>query len=356
MSVGYGAEGERFAFAAALILVGRFTGLASAAVRLLWLTPGAAKVSAQAATRSRGLGLLSRKELGACLLCSLSSATNSVSSLCQYGALSMGVSFPLVCLFKSTRTISLIVIGSLFFARQHSREDCAVAACVAAGVSLSMLSSSSSSSSSSPPSPSSSSSSSSSSSLPSPPASLLLGSLLLCVYSVADAITSLWQSRIFKTHGPLSPALVQCSVNLWSLVLLSLRLFAGARSAAVSKEVEPMLPTASGGAVSFATRHPEVLVHALVLVACSAVSGQFWIFRTLQRHGPLALSCAMVVRQQLSVLASFLVFGTRGREAVLGPWCLAGFVLVFGALWFKVVRASRRVSVEVEAVPVEKRV
>lgn len=82
-------------------------------------------------------------------------------------------------------------------------------------------------------------------------------------------------------------------------------------------------------AISFASRHPEFLVHACILGMASA-SGQWFIFTTIRVHGPLIFTTIMVVRQCLNVILSTVVF-----KHVYNTWMITGFGIVFASLGIK---------------------
>lgn len=228
--------------------------------------------------------------------------SNFLSGWCQYEALRHTI-FPIVVVFKASKMIPVMGLGTIFFGKKYVTYEYAVAMVVALGVSLSVIGGSTSATGSSQVN--------------------MLGLGLMVAYACADAFTSNWQSHVFKTCGTASLEMM-LGMNACAALLASF-------SAITSNQLLPCM--------SFAGRHPSITLHIFALAVASA-GGQWFIFETIKHHGPLVFATIMVVRQCLNVCVSSVIFGHQFSAATVG-----GFMVVFAALFAKPV-LKRRYSSE----------
>lgn len=222
-------------------------------------------------------------------LFSIASITNIVSSMCQYSAL-MSTIFPVVVVFKSLKLIPVLIVGCLFFKKKYKPVAYALAVCLAIGVSCTLVSRNGSAN-----------------------KQTFAGLLLMFGYVIADALTSQWQSHVFKKYD--TPSLeMMWGVNLCSVIFTGIIVGTSGQFA---------------GAVGFAGRHPEILFHVAAL-CFPAVIGQWFIFKTIEQHGAAAFAMVMTSRQVFSLLVSCLLFGH-----VLNGWTVMGIVIVLATLFAK---------------------
>tara|TARA_B110000008_G_scaffold26052_2_gene23446 strand:+ start:14193 stop:15968 length:1776 start_codon:yes stop_codon:yes gene_type:complete len=230
---------------------------------------------------------------------SVASFTNVISSLCQYSALGY-VTFPLIVVFKSLKMIPVLLIGKCFFGKQYTSAAYALAFGIAAGVALCL---------------------SSHHALEASQATSM-GVILLGAYVVSDAVTSQWQSRIYKQY-PTSPIEMMYNINLCSVLFTGVLIF-------MTGQLD--------SAIDFVFQRPEASVHVIALVF-PAVIGQWFIFKTLEEHGAATFSLIMTSRQVFSLLASCFIFGH-----VLDWKAIAGAMIVFTMLFIKT-----RIQIEVKS-------
>lgn len=230
---------------------------------------------------------------------SIASFTNVISSLCQYSALGY-VTFPLIVVFKSLKMIPVLVIGKCFFGKKYTLAAYGLALGIAGGVALCL---------------------SSHHALETGKATSI-GIILLGAYIVSDAVTSQWQSHIYKKY-PTTPIEMMYNVNLCSLLFTGVLIF-----------MTGQLDTT----IDFALQRPVFCVHVMALVF-PAVIGQWFIFKTIEEHGAATFSLIMTSRQVFSLLASCFIFGH-----VLDWKAITGAIIVFTMLFIKT-----RVSIEIKS-------
>jgi solute carrier family 35 (adenosine 3'-phospho 5'-phosphosulfate transporter), member B2 len=132
--------------------------------------------------------------------CALS---NTLSSWGQYQALSY-VSFSLQTIFKSTKVIPVMFLGTILKGTTYSCE----AILITLGVLIFSLAKGSMST--------------------SDRQSNILGFSLLCLYILSDSFTSQWQSRLYRDYGKISHYQMMYGVNVSSIILtITAMLFSG---------------------------------------------------------------------------------------------------------------------------------
>lgn len=200
---------------------------------------------------------------------SIASATNIVASICQYTALQYTI-FPLVAIFKSIKVIPTLLVGSFIFKRNYSYHAYGIAIGISLGVGLCVVSQHKHADKD----------------------QLSVGVLLLLAYVLFDAITSQWQSHLFRTYHVASMEMMY-GVNLCSVLFTGILVFMTGQLDAT---------------INFTLSHPEFAVHVLAL-CLPAVVGQWFIFKTIDQHGAAAFAAIMTSRQAFSIVASSIIFG-----------------------------------------------
>lgn len=214
--------------------------------------------------------------------CALS---NTISSWSQYQALSF-VSFSLQTIFKSTKIIPVMLMGTMLKGTKYSSAEYAEALSITVGVTIFSLSKSNWSSATTP-------------------AYEVLGFLLLCGYVIADSFTSQWQSKLYKDYGKVDHFQMMYGVNVSSIIITSIALL-------VSGEVFTV--------IEFLRYNPLALYYNIV-TAITSTTGQFAIYYTIKKFGPIVFTVMMTTRQMLSIVTSNYMFGhTMTWQGYLGSF------------------------------------
>ncbi|KAF6255757.1 UAA transporter family-domain-containing protein [Scenedesmus sp. NREL 46B-D3] len=228
----------------------------------------------------------------------LVSASNMLSTLCQYEALKY-VSFVTQTLAKTSKALPVVLWGTLVGGRRYRTEQYIHAVLVTAGCSVFVLGGDISSA---------------AAAAHRGAGSWLtygVGMVLLLVYLAADGWTSTQQEHLFKAYNT---------------CVREQLLYTTAFSALYS-----LVATVGGGqllpAVAFLLRHPSAAAAVLGLSVMSTVI-QVCISHVLQQHGALVFALMMTTRQCASVLLSSLLFG---HTLTLSQWL--GVAVVFSALY-----------------------
>jgi adenosine 3'-phospho 5'-phosphosulfate transporter B2 len=137
-----------------------------------------------------------------------SSVSNCVSSWAQYSALKY-VSFPTQTLFKSSKIIPVMIVGKILNGRVYEWIEYVEAIFITSGIATFMLAKDDKKH--------ASDSGIENASMET------LGIMILCVYVVADSLTSQWQSRVFKAHK-VDQFQMMFGVNFFSILFTSLSL------------------------------------------------------------------------------------------------------------------------------------
>jgi adenosine 3'-phospho 5'-phosphosulfate transporter B2 len=158
----------------------------------------------------------------------------------------------------------------------------------------------------------------------------VFGLILMAGYVFTDALTSQWQSYLYKEYKT-PPLEMMWGVNTCSV------LFTGVLTL-ITGEID--------ATVDFAVKHPSFIVHVACL-CIPAVIGQLFIFKTIQSHGAASFAMIMTARQAISLIVSCIVFGHK-FDAI----GVLGFALVIGTLIVKS-RVTLEVRDEYEKVSLE---
>lgn len=199
--------------------------------------------------------------------------TLCISSWCQHSSLHY-VTFPTQVVFKSSKIVPTMAIGTAVNGSQHGWKDYLSAVVITAlviGFSLSMETADGRSA----------------------EATAAWGFGMLTVFLVCDALTSTTEKKILQRYPRFS------SVQM----LFVIGVFSGLYSLAIAQLGGSLWKT-----IDFLWVHQDAFACCLALSVCSTFS-QFAIYRIIAQHGPVVLSVMMTIRQVLSVAASAWIFG-----------------------------------------------
>merc|ERR1719230_855960 len=139
------------------------------------------------------------------------------------------------------------------------------------------------------------------------------GLLLLVGFLVLDGFTSTFQEKLFNEHKT-TKFNQMLYVNLGSCVISSGTLIASGSLA---------------HAIAFTVANPEFAVDATTLSAAS-VASQWFIYSQVKEYGALVFAATMNVRQVVSIIISYIRYGSSITLAQI-----FGLLIVFGALFYK---------------------
>jgi len=221
------------------------------------------------------------------------SFSNVAATWCQYEALKW-VSFPVQMLGKSFKMMPVMLWSIVISGKKYEAKDWLIAGGVTWGVTQFLLTG-----------PTASKHADKGSSVY---GLILMGGFLGC-----DGFTSTFQEKVFK----------DCKTTKYNQML-----YVNAGSAVVSLS-SFVLSGAAPGTIAFCFRHSDFVVQAMSLSA-AAVGGQFFIYSQVKEFGALVLACTMNLRQVISIMTSYLLYG----HSITFMQAL-GLVMVFGALFYK---------------------
>jgi len=221
------------------------------------------------------------------------SMSNVAATWCQYEALKY-VSFPVQMLGKSFKMMPVMIWGILISGQKYKLQDWLIAAGVTGGVTGFLLSGDIKSKHASQD-------------------SSVYGLVLMLGFLACDGFTSTFQEKLFKEHKT-SKYNQMMYVNGGSMCVSLLTLLT------------------TGGltqALGFVGRHPAIMGDASLLSA-SAVGGQFFIYSLVKEFGALILAATMNMRQVLSILTSYILYGHP-----INLMQVASLAAVFATLFYK---------------------
>jgi solute carrier family 35 (UDP-galactose transporter), member B1 len=135
-----------------------------------------------------------------------------------------------------------------------------------------------------------------------------------------DGVTGVVQERLNSQHSPNSVAMMS-EINKWSVVYLTVIISA-------TPELRQL--------TEFVGRHPDVVLHLLLLSLTGAV-GQFFVYVCLSDVGPLQCTLITTTRKLVTVLASVILFGNPVSDRQL-----IGAAVVFTGLFLDTYFGKRR--------------
>lgn len=175
--------------------------------------------------------------------------------------------------------------------------------------------------------------------------SSLYGIFLLSINLLLDGLTNTTQDHVFSSpqiYTRFTGPQMMVAQNILSTILTTTYLLVmphlsstGALHALLPIPIPPSTETELASAVSFLSRHPEVMKNVLGFAACGAI-GQLFIFYTLSRFSSLLLVTVTVTRKMLTMLLSVFWFG---HTLSAGQWL--GIGLVFGGIGAEAVVQKR---------------
>jgi len=221
------------------------------------------------------------------------SFSNVSATWCQYEALKY-VSFPVQMLGKSFKMMPVMLWGIVISQKKYKLQDWLIAGGVTFGVTGFLLSGDISSKHASK-------------------GTSVYGLILLLCFLVFDGFTSTFQEKLFKEH----------QTSKYNQML-----YVNSGSATVSF-FSLVVSGASLRSIKFCIAHPTFAVHAGSLSA-AAVGGQFFIYSQVKEFGALVFAATMNLRQVISILMSYLMYGHP-----ITILQLVALTCVFGSLFYK---------------------
>ena len=245
-------------------------------------------------------------------LTAVASVSNTLSSYFQYGALQY-VSFPVQVLSKACKMIPNMAVG-LLLGKKFQRYEYVMAITVSIGVVLfsydqQFLTTGDADDAAAAVEEEDASDGGGLS-------AQTFGYGMIGLYLVFDALTSNWQSRLFRREKMDSYDMmlgVNCFSGLLTLSWLLIR-----NPAELAKSLD------------FVVQFPAVRLHLLGFGLCNSL-GQLFIYYTISTYGALAFTMIMTTRQVFSIGFSVMVFGHA-----VGPVGVAGALVVFASLAYKI--------------------
>jgi len=208
------------------------------------------------------------------LMAVLPGASSMGSSWCQYECLHY-VTFPTQVVFKSAKIVPTMIINTIvnfvFAPFSDYLQAVIITLCV---IGFSLLTEEASSSDGE--------------------SNTFKGLVELSIFLLGDALTSNGEKFIYTKYPNFSNTQMMFAMGVVGLIYSSV---------AVNFE--------HGGypfMLGFVQRHPSCLTQILALALCS-MAGQYVIYYTVQKHGPVALAIMMTTRQILSIFISAALYG-----------------------------------------------
>jgi adenosine 3'-phospho 5'-phosphosulfate transporter B2 len=229
-----------------------------------------------------------------------------MSSWAQYKALNY-VAFSMQTIFKSTKVIPIMFMGTILKGTSYSSIEYAEAVAITIGVATFGLNKESSHK----------SSSGGGADWGGGWSGEAVGFVLLCTYVLADSFTAQWQSKLYNQYGKIDQWHMMYGVNMSSIIItLTVLVLTG----------ELYL------SLEFLYYNP-LCIWFQVLTAITSATGQIAIYTTIKLYGPIVFAVIMTTRQVFSIALSNLLFG---HTMTLGGY--TGAFVVFGAVFHSVYR------------------
>lgn len=238
---------------------------------------------------------------------SFSSFSNIMSSWCQYEALKF-VSFPTQVLAKASKVIPVMLMGKIVSHKSYEMYEYLTAVMISVGVSMFLMTSQDAT-------------------RHVDSVTTTSGLCMLVGYMLFDSFTSNWQGELF-TQYKMSSIQMMAGVNLFSCLLTSVSLIE------------------QGGFIessAFMLRHPDFMIHSVILSICSA-TGQLFIFYTIAQFGAVSFIIIMTMRQGFAILLSCIIYGHP--VTFVG---IFGIMIVFAALFIRIYAAQRKRALKSKA-------
>merc|ERR1719440_116541 len=121
----------------------------------------------------------------------------------------------------------------------------------------------------------------------------MYGIFLLCLFLICDALTSNTEKWVYNKDRTFTPTQMMFSMGCVTLVYSAL--------------CTAMEPGGFGAVFSFIHRHPECIPE-IIMLSVNSTCGQYVIYYTVRKHGPVLLSIMMTVRQIISVYISAVLY------------------------------------------------
>lgn len=201
--------------------------------------------------------------------------SNTASSWAQYKALNY-VSFSLQTVFKSSKVIPVMLMGTFLRGTTYTLVEYFEAIFISIGVLIF-----------------STSSSNWNTDGDNNTTYQIFGIFLLTLYVTTDAFTSQWQSKLFKNYGKIDHYQMMFGVNFSAIIMTFIALITSGELVKV---------------IEFFRYNPSSITYNII-TAITSSSGQFAVFYTIKRFGPIVFTIIMTTRQMLSIILSNYYFG-----------------------------------------------
>jgi adenosine 3'-phospho 5'-phosphosulfate transporter B2 len=132
-------------------------------------------------------------------------------------------------------------------------------------------------------------------------------------FLVCDGFTSTFQEKVFR----------DCKTTKYNQMM-----YVNTGSAVVSI-TSFLVSGAAPGTLAFCLKYPEFVTQAMTLSG-AAVGGQYFIYSQVKEFGALVLAATMNLRQVISIMVSYLLYGHS-----ITLLQSIGLVLVFASLFYK---------------------
>jgi len=233
--------------------------------------------------------------------CALS---NTISSWAQYKALNF-VTFSLQTLFKSTKVIPVMLMGTLLKDTRYSMVEYFEAIAITIGVAMFSFGQKDADSEQVDP------------------HVQFVGFLLLSTYVLADSFTAQYQNKIYTDYGKLNQYHMMFGVNVSSIIITAIAMLFSGEMAMVAE---------------FLYMNPLSGWYNFLTAICST-TGQVAIYYTIKRFGPITFVIIMTTRQMFSMIISTFLFGhTINAMGVFGS------LFVFAAVFHSIYRQNNSSS------------
>jgi solute carrier family 35 (adenosine 3'-phospho 5'-phosphosulfate transporter), member B2 len=247
--------------------------------------------------------------------CSLS---NTISSWAQYQAL-VYVPFSLQTLFKSTKVIPVMIMGTFLKGTKYSYIEYIEASMITLGVGIFSTYKVSKKG----------------------HTQLLdvdndnnyetLGFICLCIYILCDSFTSQWQSKLYSQFGEIDHWHMMFGINISSVVFTLVAMI-------IQGEIPIVL--------EFLIYNPSTIYYNIATSITSA-TGQIAIYYCIRKYGPTIFTIIMTTRQVFSILLSNLLF-----QHPLSNGSAFGAFLVFSVVFYSSYRRFNQNKTNTDVAPI----
>jgi solute carrier family 35 (UDP-galactose transporter), member B1 len=221
--------------------------------------------------------------------------TNVVGPVCGVYALK-NISYPAQVLAKSCKSVPIMFVGALLYAKKYKTLEYVSALAIGGGVGLFAILSGKKKAGVFDQNPA-------------------LGYALVLVNLIFDSFTNTGQDEIKRSYPKTSSLNMMCWTNFWGGLYYAVYFF--------------LLSSTGMEVISFCIEHPAAAQQLAAFCLCGAL-GQLAIFYSISQFGSLVTSIVCTTRKFFSILISVVL---TGATLTLGQW--AAVTLVFAGLLYK---------------------